>query len=91
MHKVDYRDLDKTPEAVAAALSTASANAVHLAARLRAEPYPADCRTVTARPPDDPAVFSSAGSSAMPRSRAGLGPADLATVRACSTASWTSG
>ncbi len=40
MHKVEYRDLDKTPEAVAAALSTASANAVHLAARLSAEPTP---------------------------------------------------
>lgn len=40
MQKVDYNDLDETPEPTAAAMRTAVANAVHLARSLRASPYP---------------------------------------------------
>lgn len=39
MQTVDYRDLDGTPEKVAAATRTASANAFHLARLLRERPY----------------------------------------------------
>lgn len=41
MQTTDYRDLDETPEAVASAMSSAAANAVHLARLLRTERYPA--------------------------------------------------
>jgi multimeric flavodoxin WrbA len=41
MQKTDYRDLDKTPQPVAAAMSAAAANAVHLARTLAGAPYPA--------------------------------------------------
>jgi len=41
MHKVDYRDLDAVPEAVASATKTAAATAAHLARLLRTQPYPA--------------------------------------------------
>jgi multimeric flavodoxin WrbA len=36
----DFADLDETPEAVASAIDAAAANAAHLAAALRASPYP---------------------------------------------------
>lgn len=39
--RVDYRDLDATPEAVAATTRTAAVNAVHLAGLLAREGYPA--------------------------------------------------
>lgn len=39
MEKVDYKDLDTTPEPVAQANSTLVANAVHLAGVLREHPY----------------------------------------------------
>lgn len=42
MQGTDYNDLDETPEATAEALSTAAANAVHLAGLLKATPYPAE-------------------------------------------------
>lgn len=41
MHKVDYRDLDAVPDAVASATKTAAATAAHLARLLRTQPYPA--------------------------------------------------
>jgi multimeric flavodoxin WrbA len=41
MSGTDYKDLDKTPEAVAATTRTLAANAAHLARVLRARPYPA--------------------------------------------------
>ncbi len=41
MQGVDYRDHDETPEKTAAAISTAAANAAHLARLLRADGYPA--------------------------------------------------
>ncbi|WP_040424667.1 flavodoxin family protein [Agromyces subbeticus] len=41
MEKVDYKDLDATPEPVAQANATLVANAVHLAGVLRERPYPA--------------------------------------------------
>lgn len=41
MQSVDYKDLDSTPDAVAAATKTAAACAAHLAALLRADGYPA--------------------------------------------------
>ncbi|MER5966371.1 NAD(P)H-dependent oxidoreductase [Streptomyces sp. NPDC002057] len=41
MHKTDYQDLDKTPEATADATATLAANTAHLARRLKASPYPA--------------------------------------------------
>lgn len=41
MQGTDYNELDETPEATAAALSTAAANATHLARLLAHEPYPA--------------------------------------------------
>jgi hypothetical protein len=41
MQKVDYKDIDGAPEAVAAATGTAASNAAHAARLLRAEPYPA--------------------------------------------------
>lgn len=40
MQAVDYRDLDKTPEAVASATATLARNAMHLATLLRERPYP---------------------------------------------------
>lgn len=40
MHTVDYNDLDETPEKTASATAAAAANAAHLAALLRAQPYP---------------------------------------------------
>jgi multimeric flavodoxin WrbA len=41
MHTTDYNDLDETPEATMAALTTAARNAVHLAGLLKDGPYPA--------------------------------------------------
>ncbi len=41
MHRVDYRDLDTTPEPTAQATATLAAHAVHLAELLRDSPYPA--------------------------------------------------
>lgn len=41
MHTTDYNDLDEAPEATVQTLRTASANAVHLARLLAAQPYPA--------------------------------------------------
>jgi multimeric flavodoxin WrbA len=41
MQKVDYKDLPKTPDAVAAATKAAAANAVHLARTLAISAYPA--------------------------------------------------
>ncbi|WP_395358391.1 flavodoxin family protein [Streptomyces sp. YH02] len=41
MHKTDYQDLDKTPEATADATATLAANTAHLARRLKTAPYPA--------------------------------------------------
>jgi multimeric flavodoxin WrbA len=41
MHGTDFKDLEGTPEAVAAATATAAANAAHLARVLRQSPYPA--------------------------------------------------
>lgn len=40
MHGTDYKDLDETPEATAAATTTAAANAAHLARLLRGQNYP---------------------------------------------------
>lgn len=40
MTKSDYKDLDETPEAVAATLKTLAANAVHLATLLKQQGYP---------------------------------------------------
>lgn len=40
MHGTDYNDLDETPEATAAALTTAAANTAHLARLLRSAAYP---------------------------------------------------
>lgn len=40
MGGVDYQDLDETPETVASTTKTLAANTVHLARRLKAEPYP---------------------------------------------------
>lgn len=42
MHTVDYQDLDETPDEVASATAGAARNAVHLAALLKANPYPAE-------------------------------------------------
>lgn len=42
MDSVDYKDLDETPEATAAATSTMAANAAHLARLLRQANYPSD-------------------------------------------------
>ena len=41
MQSVDYKDLPKTPDAVASATSALAANAAHLAALLKETPYPA--------------------------------------------------
>ena len=41
MQSVDYKDLPKTPDAVASATSALAANAAHLAALLKESPYPA--------------------------------------------------
>lgn len=41
MGKVDYKDLDETPEAVATTAKSLAANATHLAWQLKAENYPA--------------------------------------------------
>ncbi|MFB8191066.1 flavodoxin family protein [Microbacterium sp. NPDC055988] len=41
MHTTDYKDLDETPEKVAAAIGTAARNATHLARLLKAQEYPA--------------------------------------------------
>jgi multimeric flavodoxin WrbA len=41
MQKVDYNDLDKTPDAVAATTKALGADAAHLARLLKAAPYPA--------------------------------------------------
>jgi hypothetical protein len=41
MSGVDYKDLDKTPEAVTGTTATPAANAAHLTRQLAAEPYPA--------------------------------------------------
>lgn len=41
MQKVDYRDLDETPEAVANATEILARTTAHLARALRAQPYPA--------------------------------------------------
>lgn len=41
MHSTDYNDLDETPEATMAALTTAATNAVHLARLLKDTSYPA--------------------------------------------------
>ena len=40
MTTTDYKDLDETPEAVASTTATLAANAAHLAALLKATPYP---------------------------------------------------
>jgi len=40
MKTVDYKDLDSTPDEVAATISSAAANAAHLAAGLRGSPFP---------------------------------------------------
>jgi multimeric flavodoxin WrbA len=40
MHGTDYQDLDATPDAVESTTRALAANAVHLAHRLRAAPYP---------------------------------------------------
>lgn len=40
MHTVDYKDLDKTPDVVAAATAALASNAAHLAWALRDSPYP---------------------------------------------------
>jgi multimeric flavodoxin WrbA len=40
MQAVDYKDLDATPDAVAAATKTAAANAAHVAGLLRGSAYP---------------------------------------------------
>ena len=40
MEGVDYRDLEETPGPVAVAISTAAANAAHLARLLRGDPFP---------------------------------------------------
>lgn len=40
MHTTDYKDLDETPEKVAAATATAARNAAHLARVLREREYP---------------------------------------------------
>lgn len=40
MTGTDYKDLDETPEAVASTTATVAANAAHLAAALKAQPYP---------------------------------------------------
>lgn len=40
MHRVDYNDLDETPEEVAAATATLARNCAHLARLLREAPYP---------------------------------------------------
>lgn len=40
MHKIDYQDLEQTPEETAAATKGAAANAAHLAGVLRQRPYP---------------------------------------------------
>jgi len=40
MHKTDYNDLEKTPEATAAATRALAANAVHLARMLKGSAYP---------------------------------------------------
>lgn len=41
MHISNYRDLDRTPEAVAGTSAVAAKNAAHLARRLHHFPYPA--------------------------------------------------
>lgn len=41
MNPVDYKDLDETPEAVAATTRTLATNAAHLARMLKNHPYPA--------------------------------------------------
>jgi multimeric flavodoxin WrbA len=40
MHTTDYKDLDETPEKVASAIRTATANAAHLARLLKGQVYP---------------------------------------------------
>ena len=40
MHKTDYKDLERTPEETRAATTSLAANAAHLAAVLKAQPYP---------------------------------------------------
>ena len=40
MHKTDYKDLERTPEGTRAATTSLAANAAHLAAVLKAQPYP---------------------------------------------------
>lgn len=40
MQKTDYKDLDKTPDPVAATIKSAAANAAHLARLLRTDQYP---------------------------------------------------
>ncbi|NMR20199.1 flavodoxin family protein [Cellulomonas fimi] len=40
METVDYKDLDETPEKVAATTTTLAANAAHLARLLKSQPYP---------------------------------------------------
>lgn len=41
MHKVDYKDLEETPEIIATTIGTVARNAAHLSALLIREPYPA--------------------------------------------------
>ncbi len=41
MQTVDYKDLDKVPDAVASTMSAMTANAVHLAKAFKVAPYPA--------------------------------------------------
>ncbi|WP_299534537.1 flavodoxin family protein [uncultured Streptomyces sp.] len=41
MEGTDYQDLDETPESVASTTRTLAVNALHLARRLAADPYPA--------------------------------------------------
>lgn len=41
MQKTDYKDLEQTPSAVEASITTAVANTVHLAGLLKQTPYPA--------------------------------------------------
>lgn len=40
MQKIDYKDLEKTPDKVTSTISTVAANAAHLATALKASPYP---------------------------------------------------
>ena len=41
MQKIDYKDLDRTPEKVSASIATTARNAAHLARLLKTDGYPA--------------------------------------------------